>query len=163
MALISLLGGIRATVFAALFLLASLWAGWQTMALDRVQGGYDAHLAADAAAALTASEDARMQEQASAGRVATIGDKLEEDRTHAETVPATVAADLRNGNLKLRKQWAACETSLLSSAAASAVERDALAASRDEAVGRIVRIGRDADDQLRACQAVVIADRSPAK
>ena len=98
-------------------------------------------------------------ERAKAAELAEIGNQLEEDRTHAETVPAAVAADLRAGNIRLRREWQGCETQRLSDATAAAIERDALAASRDEAAGRIVRIGRDADDQLRACQAVILADR----
>ncbi|HEY1036666.1 MAG TPA: hypothetical protein VGE09_16950, partial [Pseudoxanthomonas sp.] len=73
--------------------------------------------------------------------------------------PDAVVADLRAGNLRLRKEWAGCETQRLSDAAASAIERDALAASRDALAGDLVRVGRDADDQLRACQAVVQEDR----
>ena len=98
-------------------------------------------------------------ERAKAAELAEIGNQLEEKRTHAETVPAAVAADLRAGNIRLRREWQGCETQRLSDATAAAIERDALAASRDEAAGRIVRIGRDADDQLRACQAVILADR----
>lgn len=92
--------------------------------------------------------------------LATIGAKHEEDREAAEAVPAAVVADLRAGNVRLRQEWAGCETRLLSQAVASTIERDALAASREEAAGRIVRIGRDADDQLAACQAVIKADRA---
>ena len=101
----------------------------------------------------------RSIEQSQGQALATIGAKHEEDREAAEAVPAAVVADLRAGNVRLRREWAGCETQRLSDAAAGAVERDALAASREEAAGRIVRIGRDADDQLAACQAVIKADR----
>ena len=101
----------------------------------------------------------RSIEQSQGQALATIGAKHEEDREAAEAVPAAVVADLHAGNVRLRQEWAGCETRLLSQAVASTVERDALAASREEAAGRIVRIGRDADDQLAACQAVIKADR----
>lgn len=107
-----------------------------------------------------AVQGARQAEQAQGQALADIGARHEEDREAAATVPAAVVADLRAGNISLRKEWAGCETRLLSQAVASTVERDALAAVRAEAAGRIVRIGRDADDQLRACQAVIRADRS---
>lgn len=106
-----------------------------------------------------AEQQARTTEHKQADTLATIGAKHEEDRAAAEAVPADVVADLRNGNVRLRQEWAGCETRLLSQAVASTIERDALAASREEAAGRIVRIGRDADDQLAACQAVIKADR----
>lgn len=107
-----------------------------------------------------AEQQARATEHQQADTLATIGAKHEEDREAAEAVPAAVVADLRAGNVRLRQEWAGCETRLLSQAVASTVERDALAASREEAAGRIVRIGRDADDQLAACQAVIKADRA---
>lgn len=106
-----------------------------------------------------AVQGARRAEQTQGRALADIGAKHEEDREAAEAVPAAVVADLRAGNVRLRKEWAGCETRLLSEAVASTVERDALAASREEAAGRIVRIGREADDQLRACQAVIAEDR----
>lgn len=133
-------------------------AGWAWRA-DRADGA-EAVVQRDAAQGQVAAEQgARATEQSAAADMAEIGTTHEEDRAHAETVPAAVAADLRAGVLRLRREWAGCETQRLSDAAAAAIERDALAASRDEAAGRIVRIGRDADDQLRACQAVILADR----
>jgi len=106
-----------------------------------------------------AVQAARATEQSQGQALADIGAKHEEDREAAEAVPAAVAADVRNGDLRLRQEWAGCETRLLSQAVASAVERDALAQSRAELAGAVVRVGRDADDQLRACQAVIRADR----
>lgn len=104
---------------------------------------------------LAAVRDVLTRERAAAESLSAIGDTHEQARSAAEAVPAAVVADLRAGNLRLRKQWQGCEASRMSDAAAAARERDALAQLRDEAAGRIVRIGRDADDQLRACQAVI--------
>lgn len=104
-----------------------------------------------------AAEAARTVEHNQADRLAEIGAKHEEERAAAPAVADAVVADLRAGNLRLRREWAGCETKLLSQAAAGAVERDALAQLREEAAGAAVRIGREADDQLRACQAVVRA------
>ncbi len=84
-----------------------------------------------------------------------IGEAHETDRSAAESVPATVVAGLRSGDLQLRQHWAACETSRLSEAAAATVERDAAAKRREADFGHLVRVGRDVDDQLHACQAVV--------
>ena len=104
-----------------------------------------------------AVETARSAEHQQADTLAKIGETHEQARAAAPAVADAVVADLRAGNVRLRQEWAGCETRLLSQAVAATVERDALAASREAAAGRIVRIGRDADDQLAACQAVVRA------
>lgn len=136
----------------------SFWAGWEWR--DR---SADLAAADSATAAWKHAEGqqrgARTTEQQAGQALATIGDKHEQDREAAETVPDAVVADLRAGNLRLRREWQGCEAQRLSDAAAGASERDALAASRDALTGDLVRVGRDADDQLRACQAVVRADR----
>ena len=92
--------------------------------------------------------------------LATIGAKHEEDRTAATAVPAAVAAGLRDGSLQLRDDLATCNTARLSQAVAGAVERDQAAQLRTEVAGALVQIGRDADDHVRACQAVIAADRA---
>ena len=107
-----------------------------------------------------AEQGARALEQTKGQELAKIGAKHEEDRAAAEAVPAAVVADLRAGNLQLRRQWAACETNRVSESAAGIAERDALAELRAKDQGDLVRIGRDADDQVRACQATVKADRT---
>jgi hypothetical protein len=106
-----------------------------------------------------AEQGARALEQTKGQELAKIGAKHEEDREAAEAVPAAVVAGLRDGNLQLRRQWAACETNHVSESAAGAAERDALAELRAKDQGDLVRIGRDADDQVRACQVIVRADR----
>lgn len=107
-----------------------------------------------------AEQGARALEQTKGQELAKIGAKHEEDREAAVAVPAAVVADLRAGNLQLRRQWAACETNRVSESAAGAAERDALAELRAKDQGDLVRVGRDADDQVRACQATVKADRA---
>ena len=145
---------------AGLLLLVSLsfWAGWEWRDRSADVATAEGERAA-AQGEAKAQGSARKAEQATGQTLATIGEKHEQDRQAAEAVPDAVVADLRAGNLRLRREWAGCETQRLSDAAAGARERDALAASRDALAGEVVRIGRDADDQLAACQAVVKADR----
>ncbi|WP_312914472.1 lysis system i-spanin subunit Rz [Stenotrophomonas sp.] len=107
-----------------------------------------------------AEQGARALEQSKGQELAKIGAKHEQDREAAGAVPAAVVADLRAGNLQLRRQWAACETNRVSESAAGTAERDALAELRAKDQGDLVRIGRDADDQVRACQETVEADRA---
>lgn len=102
-----------------------------------------------------AVQDARQAEHSQGQALADIGATHEQDRQAAEAVPAAVVADLRAGVVRLREEWAGCETRALSEAAAGAVERDEAARLREQGAADLVRIGRDADDQIRACQAVI--------
>jgi len=92
-----------------------------------------------------------------ADTLAAIGETHEQARAAAPAVADAVVADLRAGNLRLRDGWASCETQRLSDASTAARERDAAAERRAEFAGAVVRAGRDADDQLAACQAVIRA------
>lgn len=141
---------------AALLVGLSFWAGWEWR--DRSADLAESRQATKQAQAETrAVETARSAEHKQADTLAKIGETHEQARAAAPAVADAVVADLRAGNVRLRQEWAGCETRLLSQAVAATVERDALSASREAAAGRIVRIGRDADDQLAACQAVVRA------
>lgn len=145
-------------IAAGALLALSFWAGWEWRDRSADLAAADAATAAWKHAEAQ-QRGARTTEQQAGQRLATIGEKHEQDRQAAEAVPAAVVADLRAGNLRLRREWQGCEARRMSDAAAGALERDALAASRDALAGEVVRIGRDADDQLASCQAVVKADR----
>lgn len=144
----------------ALWSAAMFGAGWAWRG-DRAESREATQRAAGAEAVAGQVNQTRATEHAQAETLASIGAKHEEDRTAAATVPAAVVADLRTGRLQLRDDLATCSTSLLSQAVAGAVERDAHAELRAEVAGAAVQIGRDADDQLRACQAALSVDRSP--
>lgn len=133
-------------------------AGWVWRG-DRAEGAEARQQAGASAAQVQQVNQTRATEHNQAEALATIGAKHEEDRTAAEAVPAAVVADLRAGRLQLRDDLATCSTSLLSQAVAGAVERDAHAELRAEVAGAAVQIGRDADDHVRASQAVIRADR----
>lgn len=147
-----------------IFLVVAVWsagmfgAGWAWRG-DRAEG-VEARQQADARAAQVEQvNQTRATEHTQAEVMASIGAKHEEDRAAAPAVADAVVAGLRDGTLRLRDDLAACHTNLLSQTAAGALERDAATQRREEFAGRVVRIGRDADDQLRACQAVIQADR----
>lgn len=151
----------RLAIAGAAFVLwsgAMVGVGW-TWRSDRAEGREATQRAAGAEAAAAQVNQTRATEHAQAETLAAIGAKHEEDRTAAANVPAAVVADLRAGRLQLRDDLATCSTSLLSQAVAGAVERDAHAELRAEVAGAAVQIGRDADDHVRASQAVIEADR----
>ncbi|MBH1380125.1 MULTISPECIES: lysis system i-spanin subunit Rz [Stenotrophomonas] len=150
---------IAAAAFA-LWSVAMFGAGW-TWRGDRAEGREADQRAAGAQALADQVNQTRASEQSKALQLAVIGAKHEEDRTTAATVPAAVVAGVRDGSLQLRDDLATCNTARLSEAVAGAVERDAHAQLRAEVAGALVQIGRDADDQVRACQAVIAADRQP--
>lgn len=132
----------------------SFWAGWEwrDRSADLKESKQETSVVKEA---LTAEKEARQEEHQQADNLAEIGAKHEQDRTQAEAIPPSVVAELRSGNLKLRDGWASCETQRLSEASAATAERDAATQRREEFASRIVRVGRDADDQLSACQAVI--------
>lgn len=137
---------------------AMFGAGWAWRG-DRSEGVAAKQRAAGAQAIADQVNKTRATEQSKALQLADIGAKYEEDRAAAETVPAAVVAGLRSGNLRLRDELATCHTARLSEAAAGAIERDAHAELRPEVVGAAIRIVTDAEDHVRACQAVIQADR----
>jgi len=146
------------TFLAAAALALSFWAGWSWRG-DRANVAESDQRANVAEAVVDQVNEARAIEHSQADTMATIGAKHEDDRAAAPAVADAVVADLRSGALRLRNDLAACHTDLLSKTAAGTLERDAATQRREEFASRVVRIGRDADDQLRACQAVVAADR----
>jgi hypothetical protein len=147
------------TLLATVAMALSFWAGWSWRG-DRAEGAEARQQAGASAAVVKQVNKARATEHTQADTMATIGAKHEEDRAAAPAVVDAVVADLRSGALRLRNDLAACHTDLLSQTAAGALERDAATQRREEFAGRVVRIGRDADDQLRACQVVIAADRA---
>lgn len=141
-----------------LSLLAAFGAGWQWKG-DRAEVRETRTELKQSKAETKAVEQARSVEHQRNERLHEIGTQYEAKRSENESLPSAVLADLRAGNIRLRDGWASCETKRLSESVASTSERDAATQRREEFASRVVRIGRDADDQLRACQAVVVEDR----
>ncbi|MDQ7310638.1 lysis system i-spanin subunit Rz [Stenotrophomonas sp. Sm10] len=135
-------------------------AGWAWRS-DRAEGAEARRQAGASDAQVQQVNQTHATEHNQAEALATIGAKHEEDRTAATAIPAAVTAGVRDGSLQLRDDLATCNTARLSQAAAGAVERDQAAQLRAEVAGALVQIGRDADDHVRACQAVIEADRIP--
>ncbi|OHY64641.1 MULTISPECIES: lysis system i-spanin subunit Rz [Stenotrophomonas] len=137
---------------------AMVGVGWAWRS-DRAEGRGATQRAAGAEAVAAQVNQTRATEHAQAQTLATIGAKHEEDRAAAATVPAAVVAGVRDGSLRLRDDLATCNTARLSQAVAGTIERDQAAQLRAEVAGALVQIGRDADDHVRACQAVIQVDR----
>lgn len=110
--------------------------------------------AARANATVQASEDARSREKASQERVERLAAAYEKDKQNAQDSSNRTIDDLRRGNLKLRQHWqAGIATDRLADSAEAARYADELAQLRAEGARDLVRVGEDADAQVRALQA----------
>lgn len=114
---------------------------------------------ADAQALATAQADARAKEQLAADTLAQIQDQYEQDKANAQADYDRTVADLRAGNLRLRKQWQ-CPSTSVPGAATGSGQPDAAADQRAADAANLVRIAADADAQIKALQQIVITDRS---
>lgn len=166
MTIIALLGGIRATVFAGIALLALMAVGVQTWRLDSAQDALsDMSLqvvkeqAALAAAQVEASEAARQQEQNMARAANAAAAAYEQGKRDAEQAAADVVAGLRAGNLRLRDQWQGCKARGVPGVAGSASEPDAAGDGRAESAGRIVRAADECAAQVSGLQDFIRSER----
>lgn len=168
-AIILALGGIRATVFAALATAFLLAAGVQTWRLGNAQDAYAdyrdnvvAATAKAAAAAATAREKALEAREAYLWKSGEAENAYQAGRESAINYQNTVVADLRSGNVRLRGEWAACMSQRVPAGGptpGSPSGSDEGASVPAEAFGRVLRIGADADNAVRWCQSELIATR----
>lgn len=113
-----------------------------------------------AEASARAAAAAQARQQAAQTQIAAIDARHAQELKDAKAKSDAVIADLRNGTLRLRREWAGCEaTASVPGTIAGAGEPDAAATRRAESAAAIVRIGAEADAQIRALQAVIKADR----
>jgi len=130
----------------------------------KVQAQYDAYVAK--MVALTnqvaiATERARQEYHAKSAEAAR---NYEDGRKSAEQHETTLVADLRAGNVRLRSEWAACMSAPAKGQTGPAVAgNDAAAPVPPEAVARVLRVGDDADLQVRWLQAELMATRKLAE
>lgn len=168
-AIILALGGIRATVFAALATAFLLAAGVQTWRLGNTQDAYsdyrDKVVAATAKAyqaAATAREKAQEAREAYLWKSGEAENAYQAGRDSAIQAQQTVVADLNADRIRLRGQWSACMSKRVSAGspvANPASGSDGPADVPAEAFGRVLRVGADADNAVRWYQSELIATR----
>lgn len=149
-ALVSILGGWRAAAFAALAFAACTYASIQTVRLHRSQLALVTIQRDAAKAQADAQAAARKAEQDMAQAVADADAQYERGKQDAQATADRVAADLRAGTLRLRREWAQCETGRLSAGAAAARELGEAEQQRIESAGRIVRAAAECDAHTAA-------------
>ncbi len=146
---IKLLGGVRATVFAGLLLVAGAFAAIQSVRLNHAQDEI-----ADMETAVLESEVAHQQalrkaERDSAEAIAALDQKYQKERDEAKSTTDRLLADVRSGALKLRDKFS-CPIRVPgvgSAPGTSAGEEGAILSAEDQEF--LVRIGEEADDAIR--------------
>lgn len=169
MGLVALLGGIRGTVFAGIALLLAIALGVQTArvgAAQRAEQKAEESLATYSDLVIEATKKAK----AAADRALTAYQALsaqaessyQAGRESADQHQATVVADLRAGNVRLRQLWTGCvQAAPAGKATGPAPEgQDGASELRAEAAGRVVRVGADANNQVIWLQAELNATRA---
>lgn len=167
--IVALLGGWRATAFAAAALSMAICFGGALLRLDHVndivvQLRADAATlaAATAAAARDAEAKARAIEQSQADAITKAADAYQRGKTDAKAVADTVAAGLRAGTVRLRHELAACGARDVSAAQADTGRADGAANVRDpiaDAVAGAIALGHACDVRVTALQAILQAER----
>lgn len=145
-------------------LIALLAGGWyyghtRYRAGERAEAGRNAAMLAKLAdLTQKAAEAVRAREADVRKQFDALNTAREEGIANAVESQQKTVADLRDGNLRLRKQWSGCEAArAVSGVAGSVASDDGGAELRNEAAGRIVRVGADADAQVTYLQGVVRA------
>lgn len=110
--------------------------------------------AQEAAAAVS---KARAAERRHAMELDAISSRLILERAEGYEERDRTIADLRAGNVRLRNEWQGCKRMPATSAGASGA--DAEAELRARGAADIVRLAREADRWIEACQSVIRSDR----
>ncbi len=163
-AIVTILGGWRATAFAAACLALLALVGYQRTELwsrDRtiidLRAAADQHAAEDASAALAAQTAARATEQQQAAAFAATERQHAEELTHATETATAVADGLRTGAIRLRAELTACRATAGVSKAAAVADDDG--AELRAAVARTVALGARCDAEVRRYQSMLRAER----
>jgi uncharacterized protein HemX len=161
LAIVQLLGGVRAACFALCAVLALGGAGVQTWRLGHAQDAAERSAQSALASALSASEAARHEEQTRARYIAGVDAAYEKGKADAKAQGDRVAADLRTGNERLRHLWQGCAR--VPGPAADSGVADAEDGLRAASAGRIVGAVAACQAERDALLGVAEADRAKVK
>lgn len=171
-AIVSAIGGVRATAFLGLSLaVAAAW-GVQTVRLKSAQAdtakvaedfrSYREKMILLTGQATTAAAQARVEFHEARARAES---SFQAGRESAIEHEKTVVADLRAGNLRLREQWRnrVCPAAQGQAPAGAAEGQDGADQLRAESAGRIIGIGARADALTRWLQSELLVTRQLAE
>lgn len=123
----------------------ALWLAYRVDALELSAAIEQRNAAANIA---DAQARARKVEQRAADAMNAAAEQYERGKLDAEQAAERVAAALRAGTLRLRREWAACETDRLADGAAAARELGEAEQRRIELALAAVRVGAQCDAQV---------------
>lgn len=137
-------------IIIAAFAVALGLLGVQTHRLDKAKLTIAERDKAIAEAATKAQETARIAESNLNKARDEASLKFEEGKKHAKLEHDRVVAGLGAGSIRLRREWAACETQRLSDGAAAERELGDAEQRRNQSAARIVRAADECDAQVAA-------------
>jgi hypothetical protein len=143
-------------LYAALALIIALVAGGWYYGHAKYAAGESDTLALVAKQDAAAAVIARQHEQDQRTAFDDAAKQYERDKTDAQAEYDRNIADLRSGQLRLRKRWT-CPR--VPNVAASAGQPDGDAALRQQDASDLVRLAAEADAQIRGLQAVLTGER----
>ncbi len=150
----------------ALVVMALAAYGWYRVYDWAYTNGYNAAnvraekvIAQFAKAEADAQVKARKAEQALAAGIAKADAKHQQELADAKASRDRTIAGLRSGAIKLRDEWAGCETDRLSSAATGAIGPDDATERRISGAGRVLEAVDDDAAKIRGLQDILRAER----
>ena len=141
-AIIAVLGGVRASLFACLLLVTLGVLSVQTARWDHQQRAWLREKLAASQALVRLITRQREMERRHAVEMAAIGERYEQDKAASHALELDVVNSLRHGAVRLRRAWTQCQQQLSQGSAATG-QRHAPAPDRAALAGAIIRAGRD--------------------
>lgn len=126
--------------------------------LTEVRAQYAAYQAKMIAATEAAKRAAHAHQDHDRAAFAKVAADYQEDKADAVRKERAVADDLRRGALRLRKEWR-CPASGGAGVAGAAEGADDAAELRATLAGAVVRVGAEADAQVKGLQSLLKAER----
>lgn len=121
------------------------------------------HLSADRKAESAQIEKVRKLEKEILAAQTAVSEAYEKGKKDAEVIGLDVVTSLRNGNLRLQKRWANCDSNRMPDAPTITTEFNAATGDRDESAGRIIRAAAQCDAQVVGLQNLLRLERPPNK
>ncbi len=167
-AIVELLGGIRGTVFAGIALVLAVLLGIALLGkqsaqddLAKARAEWAKQSLAQAEAYIAARDRAERAERTYAETSKAAAAEYQRGLKDGQDKSTAVAAGVRDGSLKLRKQWDCAPSGMPDyRASAAGPDTDDAAELRATDSGDLVRVGSDADTTVARLQAELIATRA---
>lgn len=138
----------RILAWLLLFAIAAVWVQTHRLSVLQVEAART-----EAALAAAQADAERRAREATTSIVDVLFDadaEYQRGKFDAQAMADRVAADLRSGALRVRREWAACETGRLADSAAAARELGDALERRNALAGAVVRVGAECDAKERA-------------